>query len=325
MSGVYRELHAEARDEGEVVVAVRDLVVAYDEDIALRVASLDVRAGVVHGLVGPNGAGKSTLLRAMAGLHAPERGTVVIHGVDLYEAPPHAWPRIGFMPDNTPVYERLTVAEWLAMWVRETPARVTVESALERVGLGGLGEHRAGTLSLGMRQRLGLARLLLLEAPLLLLDEPANGMDPAARQMLADVLRAEAASGAAVVVSSHILHELDVMCDRFVIIDRGRVTAEGTTDELSRGDHKSAAVQIELDGVTPAITEALRAALAEVDGATLDRFEGEIAHVRMGFGRPSRAALVRALVARGVPVCGVWEARVGLPSVYAELTRKETR
>lgn len=309
--------------QGPEVASVRDLLAAYDEDIVLRVPSLTLRGGSVYGLIGPNGAGKSTLLRTFAGLHPPTRGEVFVAGVNLQTTPPERWPRVGFMPDTTPVYERLTVSEWLRLWLKNGPARVTTDMALARVGLGGHGARRCAALSLGMRQRLGLARLLLMDAPLLLLDEPANGMDPDARQALGEVLRDEAARGAAVVVSSHVLHELDAVCDRFVMIRHGHVAGEGTTHELAGEAGDVATVRVELEAATSEARDALREALGSVESATLERFEGDTAVVRMPSGRGARAALVRALVTRGVPVCGVSEDRPHIASVYARLTRKE--
>ena len=308
--------------EGSVVASVRDLLAAYDEDIVLRVPSLALHGGSVYGLIGPNGAGKSTLLRTFAGLHSPTRGDVTVAGVNLQATPSERWPRVGFMPDTTPIYERLTLSEWLRLWVKN-PARVTTDTVLSRVGLGGHGERKCAALSLGMRQRLGLARILLMDAPLLLLDEPANGMDPDARQMLGEVLRDEAARGAAVVVSSHVLHELDAVCDRFVMIRRGRVVGEGTTHELAGESGDAATVRIELDAATSEVRDALREALGSVENATLERFEGDTAVVRMPPDRGARAALIRVLVTRGVPVCGVSEDRPHIASVYARLTRKE--
>lgn len=323
MSAAYRDPASDRSErEGPEVASVRDLLAAYDEDIVLRVPSLCLRGGSVYGLIGPNGAGKSTLLRTFAGLHPPTRGEVCVARVNLHATPPERWPRVGFMPDTTPVYERLTLSEWLRLWVK-SPSRVTTDVALARVGLGGHGARKCAALSLGMRQRLGLARILLMDAPLLLLDEPANGMDPDARQMLGELLRDEAARGAAVVVSSHVLHELDAVCDRFVMIRHGRVAAEGTTHELAGESGDAATVRVELDAATSEVRDALREALGSVENATLERFEGDTAVVRMPSDRGARAALVRALVSRGVPVCGVSEDRPHIASVYARLTRKE--
>jgi len=317
MSAVYRSPHEAPRGERPVVVAARDLIAAYDEEVALRAPSLDFRGGTVHGVIGPNGAGKSTLLRTLAGLLPPARGSVTVSGVDLYATPPERWPRIGYMPDNTPVYEKLTVREWLSLW-----GRTRVEEALRRVGIAPYADRVAGALSLGMRQRLGLARLLVMDAPVMLLDEPANGMDPDARGMLGEVLRAEAARGAAVLVSSHVLHELDAVCDRFVVIQRGRVAGDGTALELAGDDAAGAAVRVEVDGLDDRQRAAAAAALAALDGVRLERAEVDALIVRTPGGRGARAAVVAALVARGVAVCGVAEERPHIASVYAQLTTK---
>ncbi|MFO0601673.1 MAG: ABC transporter ATP-binding protein [Polyangiales bacterium] len=325
MTSAYRTPHDAPKSEGPVVVSVRGLVAAYDEEVALRVASLDFRAGLVHGIIGPNGAGKSTLLRAIAGLLPPARGAVTVAGVDLYATPPERWPRVGYMPDNTPVYDKLTAREWLALWARGEGAPGRIEGALRRVGMAAYGARPAGALSLGMRQRLGLARLLVMDAPVALLDEPANGMDPDARAMLGEVLRAEAARGAAVLVSSHVLHELDAVCDRFVVIHRGRLAGEGTPQELAGDESPGALVRVELDGLDADSRERAAAALSLVEGASLVRAEADALLVRTRGGRAARAEVVRALVADGLAVCGVAEERPHIASVYAQLTTPGAR
>jgi ABC-2 type transport system ATP-binding protein len=221
------------------------------------------------------------------------------------------------MPDNTPVYEKLTVRQWLSLW-----GTARVDEALRRVGIGPYADRVAGALSLGMRQRLGLARLLVMDTPVMLLDEPANGMDPDARAMLGEVLRAEAARGVAVLVSSHVLHELDAVCDRFVVIHRGRVAGEGTALALAGDTHTGGLVRVEVDGLDDGQRAAAAEALATLEGASLERVEGDTLLVRTRGGRSARAAVVRALVARGVSVCGVLEERPHIASVYAQLTTK---
>jgi len=213
---------------------------------ALRGVSLEVHPGEVFGLVGPNGAGKTTLLKVASGLLFPEAGTVTCDAIDITRRPKQAATFIGLMPDPLGVYTDVSAREYLEFFARlhEVPAdRIdfVINYAVDLLGLKPWLDDEVETLSAGWQRRLALGRVLLSDTPILLLDEPAAGLDVSARSELLGLVRTLAASGRTLVVSSHILPELQQLADRFAIINRGRwvTMASGqpffTRDELQRG------------------------------------------------------------------------------------------
>jgi ABC-2 type transport system ATP-binding protein len=194
---------------------------------AVRSVSLDVRRGEVFGLVGPNGAGKSTLLKLIAGLLRPERGRVRVADHDVTGRPEEAARWIGLMPDPLGVYTDISCREYLQFFAKVhglagVKSAVQIEIAVEMLGLGPWMEAEVESLSAGWQRRLALGRMLLLDAPLLLLDEPAAGLDVRARAELLEIVRGLSGLGRTVVISSHILPELEELADRFGIMDQGR-------------------------------------------------------------------------------------------------------
>ena len=207
---------------------------------AVADVSLEVRPGEIVGFLGANGAGKTTTLCCVAGLLAPDRGHVLVAGADLAREPRVAKARLGFVPDRPFLYERLSAREFLAFVAAlyDLPADAAerrAESLLERLDLAAHADRTIEGYSLGMRQKAAIAAALLHSPPLLLLDEPLNGLDPPAARLLKDLLREHAAAGGGVLVSTHLLDVAERLCDRVVILRAGRVVAEGTLASL-RGD-----------------------------------------------------------------------------------------
>ena len=211
-------------ETGEPGIAIEGLEARYPGRRALADVSLRIAPGEVCALVGENGSGKTTLLRVLAGLMPAARGAARVAGA----APESraARRRVGFASDAAPVYERLRVAEDLDHFARAhglPDRRRRVEAALERVWLAARAKERCGALSRGLRQRLLLARTLLPEPAVLLLDEPVTGLDPHGRVVLRGLLRERARAGAAVLVSSHALAELESICDTAAVLENGRL------------------------------------------------------------------------------------------------------
>ena len=222
---------------------------------AVDQVSLAVESGEIVGFLGPNGAGKTTTLRVVAGLLRPDQGTVTIAGHPLATEPLAAKRSLGLVPDRPYLYERLNAYEFLAFVaalydVPAAVARERGEALLQRLGLLGEARDLIESYSLGMRQKTALAAALLHDPPLLLLDEPLVGLDPQGARVLKDLLRERAARGAGVLVSTHLLDVAERLCDRVVILRRGRVIASGTLASLrgARADATLEDVFLELTG-----------------------------------------------------------------------------
>jgi ABC-2 type transport system ATP-binding protein len=221
--------------------------------VAVDGLDLEVRPGEILGFLGPNGAGKTTTLRMCAGLLKPDAGTIEVAGASLAREPRRAKARFGFVPDRPFLYERLTGAEFLDLVgaLYEVPpasARERIDALAVRLEMTEALGDPIESYSLGMRQKTALMSAVLHDPPLLMLDEPLVGLDPLGARTLKDVLRERAARGLGVLVSTHLLEVAERLCDRVVILHRGRVLAEGTLDELRRGraDHSLEDVFLEL-------------------------------------------------------------------------------
>lgn len=211
---------------------------AFGDVVAVEDISLVARPGEVTALIGPNGAGKTTLLLMLATLLVPDRGTITIDGFSPVDDPREVRRRIGWMPDGFGTWDALTVREVLhtigaAYDLPAAEARSRTDEVLEQVHLTDLADRRARVLSRGQKQRLGMARALLHRPSTLLLDEPASGLDPRSRIELRDLVRGLAAAGTTVLVSSHILAELQEMADRAVIVSRGRTVETQAVDGVA--------------------------------------------------------------------------------------------
>ena len=214
-------------------IEVAGLSKSYDRQPVVADVSFTVRPGSVTGFLGPNGAGKSTTLRILVGLASPDAGRAAVFGVP-YAALLNPGLRVGVLLDASAQHNGRSGHEALALsaLVMGLPAR-RADEMLDRVGLSPAeGRRRIGDYSLGMRQRLGIAHALLGDPELLILDEPANGLDPAGIHWMRSLLRDFADRGGAVLLSSHLLREIEVIADHLVVIGGGRVLADGTREEL---------------------------------------------------------------------------------------------
>ena len=220
------------------MIQVRDLRVDYDTVCAVSDLSLSVAAGEIYGLIGPNGAGKTTTLRALVGLLEPTYGDILLDGIDLATHREAAVATIGFMPDFSPIYDDLMVWEFLDLFaasyhIPRERRKSLIDEYLEMVDLTEKRDALTLGLSRGMKQRLILAKTLLPDPKIVLLDEPASGMDPHARIMLKQILKRLGAEGKAVVISSHILSELSEFCTSVGVMERGRMVVSGRIEEIA--------------------------------------------------------------------------------------------
>jgi ABC-2 type transport system ATP-binding protein len=300
---------------------IAHLRVDYGDFTAVEDLSLTLQPGEVFGLAGPNGAGKTSTIRVLASLLEPTYGEVRILGHDLFEEPERAREQLGYMPDLAPVIPNLKVWEFLDLYAhshgyRGSEKRDRVDACLARVKLSDKRNVYGRALSRGMTQRVVLAKTLLHDPKLLLLDEPASGMDPIARRDLRRILQDLAANGACVIVSSHILSELSDMCTSVGIMHLGQLLRHGPIDEvLDSIDSKAAVVHIEvIDVVEPVVSW-----LAERDGVTQVRTDGR--RVRFGFhgDKADQAALLAAMVGERLDIVAFSPSESGIESLLMQL------
>jgi ABC-2 type transport system ATP-binding protein len=308
------------------LLEAHDLRVDYGDLTAVDGVSLTLEPGQVLGLVGPNGAGKTSTIRVLTTLMDPTYGSVRIGGHDIFEEPAKARRLIGFMPDLAPVNPDLRVGEFIELYDRayglEPRDRAfRVRRALREVGLEEKRETRASDLSRGMTQRLVLAKTLLHEPPVLILDEPASGMDPLARRDLRDLLKAQAAEGRAVLVSSHILTELADMCTHVAVMHRGRLRAIGSVDEIARRFSAGAVCPVKLR--TLGDPGAARAWLEGREGVSELVVKEQRLRFLLAGDETAAAGLLAAMVAEGFALVGFEVERASLEDVLTELHRDE--
>ena len=289
---------------------------AFGDVLAVDDISLTARPGEVTALVGPNGSGKTTLLLMLASLLVPDRGTIRVDGLDPVSQHTQVRARIGWMPDGFGTWDALTVREVLQTIAAayRMPAGLAdqrIGELLRTVHLDDLADRRARVLSRGQKQRLGLARALIHDPSVLLLDEPASGLDPRSRIELRDVLRDLAGRGRTILVSSHILTELQEVADRAVIVARGRTIETQTLDSNDLRTHAAAW------RVTALNDEALQAFFHEraIDSQSVPGgLEVEVA------GEEGAARLLADLVSAGIRVTAFAPTQGALESAYLAAT-----
>jgi ABC-2 type transport system ATP-binding protein len=220
-----------------VVIQVQGLTRYYGKLCAVRDISFEVHRGEVFGLLGSNGAGKSTTIKMLCGLLKPTRGSVSVSGVDLARKPLQAKAMLGYLPENPVLYDRLTGMEMLELVgaLRKLSPRLLRQRAKyysEALGLGGQMQSEVGTYSKGMRQKLAIAMTLVHDPEVVLLDEPAAGLDPRYTRLLKEWVRNLSQGGHTVLLSTHITEMAASLCDRIAVIDHGRLLSVGTVPEL---------------------------------------------------------------------------------------------
>ncbi len=297
--------------QGTDVVRTHELTKRYGDRLAADRVSLTVRRGEVYGFLGPNGAGKTTTLRMVLGLVRPTSGSAVVLGQPAGTAEVNA--RVGALIEGPGFYPYLSGRDNLRVMARYRRLPVTAaDAALERVDLASRGSDKFRSYSLGMKQRLGVAAALMGEPDLVVLDEPTNGLDPAGmldmRRLIVDLAR----DGQTVLLSSHLLGEVEQICDRVGVINHGVLLSESTVADLRGG----ASLTVRGEPMDRALSVAM--GLAGDDGVRLD---GDRLQVDL---EPDRAhELVRALVGHGVQVHEVRNVERTLEEVFFEMTRTE--
>lgn len=312
-------------------IQVRELHKSYGNHVALRGISFEVNEGEVVGFLGPNGAGKSTAMKIITGFLAPSGGSAAIQGHDVLLSPIEARGKIGYLPENAPIYPDMVVRDFLEYVGRVRGlGRAERATAIERVadqcGIPDRLGQRVGELSKGYRQRVGLAQALIHSPPILILDEPTTGLDPNQIVEIRNLIR-EIGRHKTVVLSTHILSEVQATCDRVVIINRGTLVADGATDEVTTRTRGGQLLQLTLaPGKVAPSAEAVAAALAHVSGvervkaieaATSEQYAFEVlASVDV------RAELFRLAVDQGLVLLEMSREKSNLEEVFRRLTQR---
>lgn len=244
-------------------VKINDLWVTYGDMAAVRGISFDIPKGEVFGFIGPNGAGKSSTIKVLATLKEAASGEAFIDGFPVNEDVTETRRRIGYMPDFFGVYEDLAVYDYLAFFAAAYQLPIdqrsrTIRDVLELTDLTHKWDAPVDGLSRGMKQRLALARVLLHDPDLLLLDEPASGLDPRARIEMRELLKALRDMGKTILISSHILHELAQLCTRIGIIEAGRMVAQGSLEEIFKQLQLMQVVHVQIMNVNDDMVESIR-------------------------------------------------------------------
>jgi ABC-2 type transport system ATP-binding protein len=219
------------------MIEVRNLVKNYGTVEAVQNVSFSVESDQVLGFLGPNGAGKTTIMKILTGYHFPSGGTVLIDGIEVDENPVEVKKRIGYLPENVPLYGDLAVDEYLAFvaearLIPSSQRSEAINTSLESCGLTAYRNRKIETLSKGYRQRAGLAQAILHDPPILILDEPTNGLDPNQIIEIRSLIK-ELGRRKTVILSSHILQEVEAICSRVLIIHEGKIAAQGTPEEIA--------------------------------------------------------------------------------------------
>lgn len=313
------------------MIEVKNVSKNYQEIRALKDVTFTVQKGEIVGFLGPNGAGKTTAMKIITGYTAPTEGEVTVKGLSVMEHPEEVKSQIGYLPESVPLYDDMTVVEYLRFvsdirFSRQsrTPAK---REALGRVvrlcGLEKMIRRPIGELSKGYRQRTCLAQAMIHNPDILILDEPTSGLDP---NQIADIREVIKNIGRekTVILSTHILQEVQAMCNRVIIINEGSIVAEGTTEELERQAQGKQTVYVKMKGLREKIHEALldmphAHEVTHRDTESVDVFGFEIV---VDASHDIREAVFRRAVTHNAPILEMRVERISLEDVFRQLTKE---
>jgi ABC-2 type transport system ATP-binding protein len=305
--------------DGQWAVETQGLTKRFGENIALDDVNLRVPRGCAFGYLGPNGAGKTTFIRVLLGLTRADAGSMSLLGIEVPRHRDVALAHVGAIVDEPRFHAHLTGRENLEVLAaaREPAARDRIGPALERVGMLARADDRVSKYSMGMRQRLGVAACLLGDPQLLILDEPMNGLDPAGMHDMREMIRSFVAEGRTVVLSSHLLDEVERTCDAVAIVDRGHIVRQGPIAELLSGGR----VEVQIECSTPARAREILAAAGLGERVEVGA-DGLTISLAAGADRAIVAELNRVLVDGGVSVYRLQLNQASLESWFLEVTTR---
>jgi ABC-2 type transport system ATP-binding protein len=310
---------------GEPVITARGLTKRYRNAVVVDGVNFEVAKGEIFGLLGPNGAGKTTTILMMLGLTEVSAGEVRVLGQDPVRAPLEVKRRVGYLPDSVGFYDNLTAIENLGYTARlmRIPANERadrIDQALKRVRLHEVGRKRVATYSRGMRQRLGLAEILMKGAEIAILDEPTSGLDPQATHEFLDMIQGLKRESVTVLLSSHLLDQVQQVCDRVALFNAGRIVLLGAVSQLAQ-QVLGGGFLIDLDVEMPPGAD-LEARLRDLQGITSVQRFGQFRY-RIAASRDVRAETARAVISAGGALTRLSLQEASLDSIYARYFQQQ--
>lgn len=304
------------------MIEVHGLTKRYGQRTAIDQLTFRAQKGEIVGFLGPNGAGKTTTMRILTGYIPPSEGSGRVAGFDLLTESLEVRKRVGYLPENVPLYPEMTVIQYLdfVAELRQIAGRQDrVDEVMELVRIDHRAESYVGNLSKGLRQRVGLAQALLHKPEVLIMDEPMDGFDPQEQIEVKKLIR-QIGQEQTVMLSTHILAHAQELCDRVIIINSGRIVAEDTPERLSAQIAGGGRIQVQVDGDGAGLPEALRAlpGITHVRVLSENRFEVETAP-----GTDGRAKIAQAVVAGGWPLLELHRDKATLEQIFIELTKED--
>lgn len=298
------------------VVEAQGLGKRYNGFQAVHNLDLTIDEGEIFGLLGPNGSGKTTTILMLLGLTEPTSGSVSICGYDPVRNPIAVKRRVGYLPENVGFYDDLTARENLRFvarlnGMRDRDSAAKIDELISLVGLEDAADRPVRTFSRGMRQRLGIADVLIKDPEFVILDEPTSGIDPEGAIKLLDmIVELRNSRGMTVMLSSHLLHQVQRICDRVGIMHRGGIVAKGTVGELGKGEEGQEQLELQVDEITPLLLSRLR----EIEGISAVEPDGD--RIRLTCTQDVRAEVARTVVEHGASLLELRRPGLTLEEIY---------
>ncbi len=313
------------------MIRVENLTKYYGNLRGVTDISFQVEEGEVLGFLGPNGAGKSTTMRILTGYMPPNSGTVWVAGINVSESPLEAQENLGYLPENNPLYREMTVKAYLnfvATMKGMSGAEKTagIQRVISNCGLEDVAHRLIGNLSKGYRQRVGLAQAMVNDPPVLILDEPTSGLDPAQIVEIRNLI-SELKGTRTLILSTHILPEVNMVCDRVVIIHQGRVAAEGALDALASNLQADTTIRVSAIGATNSLSEKMKKVRGVENVTLLGTSQSQEAHFEVSAksGDDIRSDLVAAVSAAEGKLTEIRQVRLTLEDLFVRIVSGEQK
>ena len=310
------------------MITVQDLTKRFSSQTAVKNVNFHVEQGEIVGFLGPNGAGKTTTMRMLTGFLPPTTGQIKIDGHDVFRDSIAARRKIGYMPENVPLYHDMRVREYLKFRAKlkglsGRQARSRIADVVDTCGLGDVRKKMIKVLSKGFRQRVGLADALVHDPQLLILDEPTNGLDPNQIRQIRELIR-QLGKKHTILISTHILSEVEMTCNRVIIIDQGKVRAQDTPENLVADMRAAGKVHVELDADPDRVIETI-SELAAVKRVTHESTEDNwhLFEILVDSGTDARERIYQCVTENHWPLRTLHRRSATLEDVFVELTRRD--